>query len=263
MSDIKEIHDKVVATKRATTCIETLVNEMINEDIIDNDDEDVLVKKHNIMTSLLKCAEAFRPMGLEAPEARGAIAEMMCMYLIKRWLEVRKKHGVVVNGLLLDVYPSTPGRDDTTELDVVLVTETMICIIECKSFRGNKETDGNVISTKNIAKQPWNQNQGHVVAFKNNAKKYLSDVRLPRIYNVVYMFAEGKFTEWCQPNEPDRYLLVNLGAMHLLDQLNDDSGADNVVLSKSDIDKIAQFMRDNEPTVEEQAEHVARLKKLI
>lgn len=263
MENIKEIYDKVTATKRATTCIEALVNEMINEDIIDDDEEDILIKKHNIMTSLLKCADAFKPMGLDAPEARGAIAEMMCMYLINRWLETRKIQGIAINGLLLDVYPSTPNRDDTTELDIVLVTETMICIIECKSFRGNKVTDGSIISTKNIAKQPWNQNHGHVIAFKNNAKKFLNGVKMPRIYNIVYMFAEGKFTEWRQPSEPGRYLLVNLGAMCLLDQLNEDSTADGVVLSKSDLDKITQFLRNKEPSVEEQAEHVARLKKLI
>lgn len=254
----KEVYKHVLAVETASNAIRSV----LAEKVLDMPDRHRLSVARDVCRSLLRGSSAFKDMGLEGKHARGCVAEILLEYIFKVWLEDYHIPGQVISNVMLPVYPRTPERKETTQLDILCLTDKAVFICECKSYAGNKTTDGDVIITKDAELYPWKQNHGHIVALKNNLTYVLQGLVLPEIYNVVYFFADGKFTEWKQPDEDHDILLVNYGCLATLNKIYNNITDDRQVLSRENINAMAEYCRDLIPSVEEQADHILRLKKI-
>ena len=253
----EEVYRHVLAVEKASNAIRAVIDTKIAE----NPEMHPLSVARDVCLSLLKGSSAFNDVGLEGRHARGCVAEVLLEKIMNIWLREYHIPGIVVSNSMLKVYPRTPSREETTQLDLVTVTDKIMLVCECKSYAGEKTTDGEIVKTKDMDLYPWKQNRGHITAIKNNLTNI--GIILPEIYNVVYFFAEGKFTEWQRPAESQDILLVNYGCLSTLNKLYNNSRYKSDSLSADDLANIRNFLQSTIPTVEEQADHILRLNKII
>lgn len=251
----KSILLEVQNTERAMSAVRGLLEEELSSSALDK--EPILVVR-DICLSLLKGSNIFTNLGLSPRQGRGVIAEVMLEYVINGWLEANNLSGNLVSNIMIPKNPDKP-EEGTTQLDTVVLTNKVMLVCECKSYAGSKTTDGIVLKSKNVQSKPWSQNAKHIMALKKYIKSKIK-VSLPEIYNVVYVFAEGEFTRWTQPEPDNDIFLVNYGAFTSLNLLETSSDRS---ITDEERHSIVDLLRETIPDVEEQYEHIARLKKLI
>lgn len=128
-------------------------------------------------------------------KARGELAEVVCEYTIKEFVA---QHGIknwsTYRGLILND-PTRPNSNFSTEMDVVLLTPVVVCVIECKSYFGDKTlVDKCSIKTKSRVKDVYSQNVMHTEVFLKNFKNSLR-VSTGCVKSVLFSFAHGKLTD--------------------------------------------------------------------
>ena len=255
--DEQSVYRHVVAVEKAAGAIRTVLDRRL----ADNTLLHPLAYTRDILRALLKGSSVFTDIGLESRYARGCIAEIMLERIGETWMRDFNINGEVVSNVMLKVFPRTPSRTETTQIDTIFITKKAVFVCECKSYSGDKTTDGECIKSKDNSIYPWKQNSGHISAVLNNIGYTMPNVGLPEVFNIVYVFAEGCFKEWKAPKDDHEVLLVNYGALHTLNKLY--NIASHEVLSDSDVQRIGEYFRAKIPSVEEQAEHIMRLEKMI
>lgn len=257
-SSYKNIIKTVEATERVANCVRAYLYQKINSNVVKTTHPIVTVR--DSCFALLKGSIAFEEMGLSSSQARGAIAEVMLENLAYYWLDTEQIDGNYVSNILLKVNVDTEEDNLTTQLDTLIITNKVMLVCECKSYSGVKQTDGITIQTQNITSTPWKQNSLHIKALKENIKKKYPEIKFPEIYNICYVFAEGTFKDWCQPERKNDVLLVNRGSFSVLNALHYNSNSN---ISNEDLECIVNYCKEHIPSVEEQVDHIDRLKKLF
>ncbi len=255
------VRESLIGVEKITLLIlETIEHEFKLEE--DQTPENKLLFYYNKCLSFLNNSKLFKKhFNIEPALARGAIAEVMCHQIMQSWLDIEGIKGRVISGSLIRRYPKNKKVDYTTQLDVITVTEKGILVCECKSLFGKLETDGIQISSANISPiEPWNQNQGHIEALKDNLDIDLSLLDIAYT-NIVYVFSIGKFVEWDEPEENDRVLLVTQGSLKRLNDIY--KGIKNYrKLSDDEQIKIAEYLKSKIPSTDDLEEHVKSLMRV-
>lgn len=251
---------QIIEEIKATNKLEKILKDEIEDAIIETGK-----KKHPMLVTLDMCRRQLRTskkytnLGVSAPRARGAVAELMLGYLLKYWGEENHTDIQIYNNVLLPKYPNDPNSKETTQLDTVAVTNKNIIVFEVKSYAGNLEaTPKDLVSSTGVSCSPWTQNANHIISFKDNIRK-VTDAKIPYIRNVVYVFSEGKFIDWSktwrEPEDKFSSLIVTQGAWSEFSKWEEEGNKIDSELKQV----IGDICTKYKPSVREEAEHVLRL----
>lgn len=233
--------------------IKNFIQESIDNNNYMVDSDEALIRVRNTLVNFLKddALEVAKSNNIEPRLMRGMIAELMCEYLFRHYME---ENDIDKKNYVSNIMIKNEATGRTTQLDSVCLIDKAVFVIECKSFYGPMVIKDGMIKTKTVTQEPWNQNYGHIKALERKFGKM-------KYINVIYLFGMGLIDEYVPQkglSGGEQHLLVNHGGLHTIHRLAKDPLNNQNSIPRNFINDLHQMI----PTVKEEYEHINNINKL-
>lgn len=228
------------------------VNEVLDS-TYEGDIDELLYYRESLL-HLLEQTDEMVEFDIKDTLKRGVLAEIMMEKLANRWLKLYHIKGKVVCNSLLNY--NSQGK--TSQIDIALVTDKCIFIIECKSLYGELTITSDFGFKSEFLDSPimpFRQNETHIKVLKEELAE-IGITALPPIYNVVFIFSQGKIVNYKQHLNPLCKLLVPKGSLTELSLMYDNI---EETYSPDIMEAIIDLLINRIPTVEKSVKHIKEL----
>jgi hypothetical protein len=132
-------------------------------------------------------------------QVKGEIAEVVLEVIVSQFVSEHGLDWKIFKGLILNYDGKAGSGSATTEIDLILVSPTVVSIFEIKSYNGSKVLSGDCVLTSDyggysVSKDVFFQNRKHIQAFWANFKNFaLSETGI--VKSVLFSFSKGSLRD--------------------------------------------------------------------